>query len=101
MWDDTRTVTLVREYEKRLEEVGIEIDEDEEERAAELGAAPTADAGELDGTEPNGAAFGSKGEVVVEGQEGVVAKSLHALHLNGSTKGKKLFRKGKESLVDM
>lgn len=97
VWDDTRTVTLVRHYEKLLEEVGIEVDEDEEEVAAKLGAAPTAAAGELHGTEANGAAFGSKGDVVVEG--GIVAKSLAALNIAGAD-GKR-FRKGKESLVDI
>ncbi|OCF33467.1 glycerol kinase [Kwoniella heveanensis CBS 569] len=100
VWDDSRTLGVVREYEKKLDEEGMDIDDEEED----LKGVPE----EVEiGTGGEDAAFGEKGEIVEDG-EGVtekVGKAMEGLGLagrgkpNGTAHHKK--RKGKEGMVDV
>ncbi|WWC88563.1 glycerol kinase [Kwoniella dendrophila CBS 6074] len=63
VWDDSRTLGVVREYEKKLEEEGLDIDDEEED----LKGVP--ENVEI-GTGGEDAAFGEKGDVVVEKEDG-------------------------------
>ncbi|WVQ65763.1 glycerol kinase [Kwoniella botswanensis] len=65
VWDDSRTLGVVREYEKKLEEEGLDIDDEEED----LKGVP--EDVEI-GTGGEDAAFGEKGDVVVENADGQV-----------------------------
>ncbi|WWD04888.1 glycerol kinase [Kwoniella europaea PYCC6329] len=65
VWDDSRTLGVVREYEKKLEEEGLDIDDEEED----LKGVP--EDVEI-GTGGEEAAFGEKGDVVVENEDGQV-----------------------------
>ncbi|KAK6908173.1 glycerol kinase [Kwoniella mangroviensis CBS 8507] len=62
VWDDSRTLGVVREYEKKLEEEGLDIDDEEED----LKGVP--EDVEI-GTGGEDAAFGEKGDVVVENED--------------------------------
>ncbi|WWC70775.1 glycerol kinase [Kwoniella pini CBS 10737] len=63
VWDDSRTLGVVREYEKKLEEEGLDIDDEEED----LHGVP--EDVEI-GTGGEEAAFGEKGDVVIETEDG-------------------------------
>ena len=95
VWTDTRTGGLVRAYEKKLDEEGIDIDEEDEEtgRAAHLGTGRAE------------AAFTNVGKVVEdpEGVVGTVGKVMEGLGFAGRGKDgtSKKRRKGKEGLIDM
>ncbi|WVQ96697.1 glycerol kinase [Kwoniella sp. CBS 9459] len=100
VWDDSRTLGVVREYEKKLDEEGIDIDDEEED----LKGVPE----EVEiGTGGEDAAFGEKGEVV-EAADGVtekVGQAMEGLGLAGRGKpngtGHHKKRKGKEGMVDV
>lgn len=116
VWDDARTNGVVRDFERKLDEEGIDIDDEDEDVSlpprkngdmtkAELGV----------GTGKEEAAFGSNG--VIEdaaaeagasasgGAEAAMGKAMETLGLAGRGKpaasgtGRK--RKGKEGLVDV
>ncbi|KAK4684182.1 glycerol kinase, partial [Tremellales sp. Uapishka_1] len=90
VWDDTRTVGLLRQFETKLEEEGIEIDDVEEpveEALEKLGMGV--------GTEET--AFGEKGEVV----DGVSAVGRVLESFGLVVRAGKRWRKGKEGLVDI
>ncbi|ODN81707.1 glycerol kinase [Cryptococcus amylolentus CBS 6039] len=104
VWDDARTVGVVREMEKKLDEIGIRIETAEED-------AKTADTAVTEevilGTGGEDAAFGDKGEVVDQaaGVTGSIGKALEGLGIGKDekepvAKGTK-YRKGKEGLVDV
>ncbi|WVQ82987.1 glycerol kinase [Cryptococcus sp. DSM 104549] len=104
VWDDARTVGVVREYEKKLDEEGLEIDDDEEdEKSKEQENVPE----EVEmGTGGDDAAFGEKGKVVDEGAgvAGTLNKAMEGMGLAGRGKEgstAKRYRKGKEGLVDV
>lgn len=102
VWDDARTNGVVRAFEKKLEEEGIDIDDDDEP----LEGVP--DEVEM-GTGTAEAAIGDHGKIEVEGEaDGVVngvGKTMESLGLAGRGKeqaeGGKKKRKGKEGLVDV
>lgn len=109
VWDDARTNGVVRDFEKKLDEEGIEIDEVDDffESKAQI---PNGDPesviplGEVGiGTGTNEAAFGSRGTVEGGGIAGTVGKAMENLGLAGRGKelGCKKRRKGKEGLVDV
>lgn len=92
---------MVRAFEKKLEEEGLEIDEDDDEK---LEGVPE----EVEmGTGTDEAAIGEHGEIEVEGQAnglvGQVGKAMEGLGFAGRGKegGGKRRRKGKEGLVDV
>jgi glycerol kinase len=99
VWDDARTNGVVRQFEKKLDEEGLEIDDEDEE----LDGVP--DEVEM-GTGTDEAAIGESGEIEVNGQAngavGAVGKALENLGFAGRGKeGGKRRRKGKEGLVDV
>ncbi|KAK8858561.1 glycerol kinase [Kwoniella newhampshirensis] len=98
VWDDARTLGVVREYEKKLDEEGLEIDDEEEDlhgvqKDVEIG------------TGGDGAAFAEKGGVVdtTATVAGTINKAMEGLGFAGRGKeaGSKRRRKGKEGLVDV
>jgi len=97
VWDDARTNGVVRHFESKLEEEGLEIDEED----VELEGVPE----EVEiGTGTDEAAIG---KIEVEGQAngvvGAVGQAMESLGLAGRGKegsGKRR-RKGKEGLVDV
>ncbi|KIR29819.1 glycerol kinase [Cryptococcus deuterogattii LA55] len=103
VWDDARTINVVREMEKKLDEEGLEIDDDE---ADEINQNSDIVPDEVNmGTGTQEAAFGEKGDVV-DGDAsitGKIGKAMEGLGLSGRGKdGKaKKRRKGKEGLVDV
>ncbi|ADV21902.1 Glycerol kinase, putative [Cryptococcus gattii WM276] len=103
VWDDARTINVVREMEKKLDEEGLEIDDDE---ADEINQKSEIVPDEVEmGTGTQEAAFGEKGNVV-DGDAsitGKIGKAMEGLGLSGRGKdGKaKKRRKGKEGLVDV
>lgn len=118
VWDDARTNGVVRDFEKKLDEEGIDIDEVDDfiEVKAEVpntkgdgdaGRAPPL--GEVGiGTGTSEAAFGNMGTVENgnAGIMGAVGQAMETLGLAGRGKdamggGAKKKRKGKESLVDV
>lgn len=94
---------MVREMEKKLDEEGLEIDDDE---ADEINQNSEIVPDEVDmGTGTQEAAFGEKGGVV-DGDAsitGKIGKAMEGLGLSGRGKdGKaKMRRKGKDGLVDV
>jgi glycerol kinase len=103
VWDDARTNGVVRQFEKKLEEEGIEIDEEDEDFAAE-----SIEAEAQMGTGTEEAAIGQQGKIHVDGEaEGIVGqvgKVMQGLGLAGRGKengAPQRRRKGKEGLVDM
>ena len=87
---------MVRQYEKKLEEEGIDIDEmDEDPEVRTEGA----DGGMGTGTAE--AAFAANGEVEGEGMMATVGKVLEGLGLAGRGKEQRKKRKGVEGLLDV
>jgi glycerol kinase len=90
----------VRAFEKKLEEEGLEIDEDDE---TQLEGIPE----EVEmGTGTDEAAIGDAGRIEADGQAngiaGSIGKAMENLGLAGRGKeGGKRRRKGKEGLVDV
>ena len=89
----------MRQYEKKLEEEGIEIDEEDE------GTQNTGKTAQSLGTGKAEAAFGDTGDVVNENSGFIdsVGRVMEGLGLAGRGKefsGKRV-RKGKEGLLDM
>ncbi|WVN85016.1 glycerol kinase [Cryptococcus depauperatus CBS 7841] len=103
VWGDNRTIGVVREYEKKLDEEGIEIDDDEEDEKNK-GSDLIPEQVEM-GTGTDQAAFGDKGDVVDSsaGVTGKLESAMKSLGLAGRGKSRKpqKFRKGKEGLVDI
>lgn len=118
VWDDARTNGVVRDFERKLDEEGIDIDDEDEDVSLpprKNGDMTKAELGVGTGTEE--AAFGSHGVVEEAGAKGkdqgsggpeaAMGKAMETLGLAGRGKsntggtggGKK--RKGKESLVDV
>ncbi|WVQ73188.1 glycerol kinase [Cryptococcus sp. DSM 104548] len=106
VWDDARTVGVVKEMEKKLDEIGVRIESPEED-AKTQDSAVSHDA--VLGTGGEDAAFGDKGEVVDQaaGVTGSIGKAMEGLGIGSSkdeneptVKGTK-YRKGKEGLVDV
>jgi glycerol kinase len=95
VWDDARTNSLVRTYEQKLEDEGIEIDDDEAD--GEDGVFDLPEGVHL-GTGAEDSAFAKTGKV--EG-EGMVAGMMQGLGLVGRGKEFKKKRKGNDGLVDM
>ena len=91
VWDDARTSGIVREFEKKLDEVGIDIDEEDEE----LEGVP--ENVEI-GTGTQASAIGETGKV--EKVE-TVTKAMKSLGVVEQASNGKKKRKGKEGLVDM
>jgi glycerol kinase len=91
VWDDARTNGVVRAYEKKLEEEGIDIDE--EDITNEAATAVGMGTGKLD------AAIGDKGPI--DDGVGTVGKVMEGLGLAGRGKESKKRRKGKDGLVDV
>lgn len=118
VWDDARTNAVVRQFEKKLEEEGIEIDDEDEAEAAAANdeAVPNGHSadhqdtsrpaeGVTMGTGKAESAFAESGKVEAQG-EGVAAamsKAMETLGLAGRGKesSSKKRRKGKAGLVDM
>lgn len=103
VWDDARTVSVVRQFEKKLDEEGIEVD-DEDVPNGGLPIDGLKEDVEL-GTSTGEAAFSGKGDVVTNGggAAGAVGKVMESLGFAGRGKqvnGKKR-RKGKDGLVDV
>lgn len=98
VWDDARTNGVVRQFEKKLDEEGVDIDEDD----VELEGVP--DEVEI-GTGTEEAAIGDTGKIEVNGESGgavgTVGRAMETLGLAGRGKQGKRVRKGKEGLVDM
>ena len=87
VWDDARTKGLVRHYEKKLEEEGIEIDDDEVEAESPI---------------TEGAELGPGGEEAAFAEEGKVQNGVNgAMKKLGLGKGEKKRRKGMDGLVDV
>ena len=94
VWDDARTTSLVRHFEKKLDEEGIEIDEEDEDfHHSSMGTGKAE------------SAFGQTGHVVskTDGVVGGIGKVMEGLGLAGRGKvgESKRSRKGKEGLLDM
>lgn len=109
VWDDARTKGLVRMYEKKLEEEGLEIDDDEED-AGDVPNGNSEEHKEQDGEEevqmgPGGedAAFANEGKVEgdANGVMGAVGKAMENLGFAGRGKEGKKVRKGMDGLVDV
>lgn len=96
VWDDARTKGLVRQFEKKLEEEGIDIDDDEPESRDEI--EPITEGAELG---PGGAqtAFAEEGKV--ENGTGALGNAMENLGLAGRGKPEKKRRKGMDGLVDV
>ena len=98
VWTDARATGVVRAFEKKLDEEGIDIDEDDEDLDAKSG-------NESIGTGTANSAFAHSGEVVdpAAGVSGTIGKALESLGLAGRGKegASKKRRKGKEGLLDM
>jgi glycerol kinase len=98
VWDDTRTLGLVREYERKLEEEGIEIDETDEESPEKANTVPNGHPHTKEelgmGTGTKEAAFAEKGVTEGNGLLGSVGKAI-------GLAPDAVRRKGKEGLVDM
>lgn len=96
VWDDLRTSNVVRHFEQKLDEEGIEIDEEDAEPEQTVDSL---------GTGKAEAAFAEKGKVVNDaaGVVGTVGKLMEGLGLAGRGKegGSNRRRKGKEGLLDM
>lgn len=107
VWDDARTNAVVRQFEKKLDEEGIEIDDDGEEEVRQSGAQPNGHAAEgvVMGTGAAESAFAEAGEVEKDGDGvvGAVGKVMENLGFAGRGKehSNKKRRKGKAGLVDM
>ena len=103
VWDDARTAAVVRTYEQKLDDEGIEIDpEDESERSAN-GDAAIAEGSKTMGNGSEEQAFASRGDISSAGVVGTIGQVMEGLGLVGRGKavtGKKR-RKGLDSLVDM
>ena len=114
VWDDARTVHVVRTYEQKLNEEGIDIDDDD--LPVDAGSpssikpqSPPKDSGpdaNVDmGTGNASAAFADKGLVVglTDGVVGAVGKMMENFGMAG--RGKEMLgkrkRKGKEGLLDV
>jgi glycerol kinase len=82
VWDDARTKGLVRQYEQKLEEEGIEIDDEEVEAESPI---------------TKGAELGPGGEETAFAAEGKVEDAMGKLKVNGEKKR----RKGMDGLVDV
>lgn len=95
VWDDARTNGLVRTFEQKLDEEGIDIDDDEEVAEDADGAPPGVELG----TGGEESAFAEQGKV----DEGLstVGKAMQNLGLAGRGKEIKKKRKGNDGLVDM
>jgi glycerol kinase len=95
VWDDARTNALVRTFEQKLDEEGIDIDDDEEVAEDADGAPPGVELG----TGGEESAFAEQGKV----DEGLstVGKAMQNLGLAGRGKEIKKKRKGNDGLVDM
>ena len=106
VWDDVRTNGVVRNFEKKLEDEGIEIDEDEAPVTPNGNADGLGD-GVADGVEMGsgrkGTAISEVGEVEDPGVVGLLGKAMEGLGLAGRGKemGGKKRRKGTDGLVDM
>jgi glycerol kinase len=98
VWDDARTVAVVRQFEKKLDEDGIDIDDEEADAVHE-----TKDGIQI-GTGGEDAAFSDEGNIA-NGSTGVVntiGKAMESLGLAGKGKDQgRRRRKGKDGLVDM
>lgn len=107
VWDDARTNGVVRDFEKKLDEEGIDIDDEDEDvslPARKDGDVTKEELGVGTGTEE--AAFGDQGKIqdVSEGAGSeTLGKAMEGLGLAGRGKPKASGRKrmGKEGLVDM
>ena len=100
VWDDARTNGVVRAFEQKLDEEGIDIDDEDEDEIE--GLPETVEMG----TGKKEAAFSDQGKAGVDGQSGVagvVGKAMEGLGLAGRGKGMtgKQRRKGREGLVDV
>jgi glycerol kinase len=95
VWDDARTNALVRTFEQKLDEEGIDIDDDEDVAEVADGAPPGVELG----TGGEESAFAEQGKV----DEGLstVGKAMQNLGLAGRGKEIKMKRKGNDGLVDM
>ncbi|RSH89383.1 Glycerol kinase [Saitozyma podzolica] len=95
VWDDARTNALVRTFEQKLDEEGIDIDDDEEVAEDADGAPPGVELG----TGGEESAFAEQGKV----DEGLstVGKAMQNLGLAGRGKEIKKKRKGNDGLVDI
>jgi len=112
VWDDARTVGVVREFQKKLDEEGLPFGENEEDEREK----------EANGQANEGSYFGSKKENAEDGAEALAEKLKNGLGVNEQAKkeagaddglptptvisdvaisGGKRRRKGKEALVDM
>lgn len=99
VWDDARTNGVVRAFEKKLDDEGIEIDEEDEPEPEGLPE-------EVEmGTGKEEAAMGQTGEIVVENEGGLIGQVGQAMEgLGFAGRGKdavKKRRKGIEGLVDV
>ena len=104
VWDDARTNGVVRDFEKKLDEEGIDIDEEDEDVSLpprKDGDMTKEELGVGTGTEE--AAFGSHGEIKGGGGSDTLGKAMEGLGLAGRGKptGSGRKRMGKEGLVDM
>lgn len=95
VWDDARTNGVVRAFEKKLEEEGLEIDDEDEP----LEGVPE----EVEmGTGTDEAAIGESGKIEeADGAVDKVDKAMDGLGLESGREGGKRRRKGKEGLVDV
>lgn len=94
VWGDMRTSAVVRQLEQKLEEEGIDIDEDDEKPP---------NGTQSMGTGTAEAAFADTGDVVGDGIMGAVGRVMEGLGLAGRGKEgiSKKRRKGREGLMDM
>jgi glycerol kinase len=107
VWDDARTNGVVRFYETKLEEEGIEIDDDEpdagDEEPTASGEHPVMSEGVEVGPGTKDTAFAEHGKIEGEGVAGMVGKAMEGLGLAGRGKpnGTRRRRKGMDGLVDV
>jgi glycerol kinase len=104
VWDDARTNGVVRDFERKLDEEGIDIDDEDEDVSLPPRKNGNMTKEELGvGTGKEEAAFGDQGIIEDAGAVGALGKTMESLGLAGRGKatgtGRK--RKGKESLVDV
>ena len=96
VWDDARTSGVVRTFDRKLDEEGIDIDDEGEDAEEAKSDGVVMGSGSAD------AAFSHKGQVEGEGLIANVGKAMESLGLAGRGKavGKRK-RKGKKGLVDL
>jgi glycerol kinase len=108
VWDDGRTSGVVRHFERKLEDEGIDIDEEDPDvDVAEDKVPPKSSGPEAHvplGTGTGGAAFADKGVVVgiTDFVAGAMGKMMEGLGLAG--RGKEMLkrkRKGVDGLLDV